>query len=221
MPQPICHIVGAGALYRQKIRPAPGDFVIAADGGYAALSKRGLRPDLLVGDFDSLPGSIQVEAGLPVLRHPPEKDDTDMALAVEAGMIRGFRVFHIYGGTGGRLDHTLANLQLLAALSRAGARGVLLSNGSAATAVTGAALSFDARNRGPLSVFAHGGDARGVTLVNLKYQLTNATLSCERPLGVSNAFIGARALVSVRAGTLIVWWRRAGAKLPEAAQAAP
>ena len=104
--------------------PHPGaqDFVIAADKGYEALEAYGVPPDLVVGDFDSLgrrpshPNVIQL---------PSAKDDTDMVYALREGLDRGFRRFVLLGGVGGRLEHTLANLQALSWLTTQGARGVL------------------------------------------------------------------------------------------------
>ena len=117
-----CFIFGAGQDVELVRRPEPGDYVIAADGGYLACKRRGIVPDLLLGDFDSM----EEPADFPkVLRLPVEKDDTDTFLAAKYALERGCRAFHIYGGTGGRLDHTLANLQLLVWLSRRGARGYL------------------------------------------------------------------------------------------------
>ena len=104
----ICYIVGSrppGEIALARGREA---LVIAADGGLRHLEAQGLTADLIVGDFDSLG---RVPEGDNILRHPVEKDDTDMLLAVRTGLDRGYRVFVLYGGLGGRLDHTYANLQ--------------------------------------------------------------------------------------------------------------
>ena len=119
--EPICYIVGAcqpGELCLAPGRPA---FVIAADQGLRYLEEAGITPDLIVGDFDSL--GI-VPQGANVVRHPVEKDDTDMMLAVKTGLARGYRTFVLYGGLGGRLDHTYANFQTLTYLARHGAVSV-------------------------------------------------------------------------------------------------
>ena len=117
-----CFIIGAGPFYGLPVVPGRGDFIIAADGGYRHCQEAGLTPNLLLGDFDSLdtlPPSVEV------LRYPVDKDDTDSMLALKLGLDRGFTTFHIYGGTGGRMDHTLANLQGLAYLAQRGAKGYL------------------------------------------------------------------------------------------------
>ena len=118
--EPICYIVGAcppGALCLAPGRPS---LVIAADQGLRHLEAAGIAPDLIVGDFDSL-GTVP--QGANVIRHPVEKDDTDMMLAVKTGLERGCRTFVLYGGLGGRLDHTYANFQTLTCPSRRRAAG--------------------------------------------------------------------------------------------------
>ncbi len=199
-----CYLFGAGD-YGGMPRPelAPDALVIAVDGGFAQLARWGFAPGLAVGDFDSLG---RVPAGVPVVRHPAEKDDTDMLLAIREGLARGCGRFLIYGGLGARLDHTVGNLHILAFLARQGRAGFLLGEGTAVTAVCDGALAFSPQHMGTLSVFAWGGAARGVTLTGLRYPLEGAELSCDFPLGVSNEFLGKKAAVRVAQGTLLVMW---------------
>lgn len=201
----VCFIVGAGSLAPDlRLSPRPGDLLIAADGGLPAVERMGLIPDLVVGDFDSL-GALPCHPNTVVL--PREKDVTDMHAAIDLGLERGYTRFALYGGTGGRLAHTLANLQLLDNLSRRGCRGFLVGGGTVATAVHNGALDFPATLSGYLSVFCSGSPAEGVTLQGLKYELTNAQLTPNFPLGVSNEFTGTAARVSVAKGTLLVLWQ--------------
>lgn len=203
MNKNICYIVGAGSVEGVSIRPGEGDYLIAADAGYARLRELGLEPDLVVGDFDSL---ASVPDHPNVARHPAVKDDTDMMLAARAGAELGYRTFVLYGGLGGRLDHSLANLQTLQWLSRRGLRAFLAGEGTAAAAVTDGTLHFGGGKSGIISVFCCGGRAVGVTLTGLKYPLSGAVLTSDMPLGVSNEFTGAPASVSVGEGTLLVLW---------------
>ena len=208
----ICYIVGAMSL-TPDLRPYPtqGDYVIAADLGFDSLMAYGVNPDLAVGDFDSLGRAPQ---GDNVLRHPVEKDDTDMLLAVRMGLDRGYGTFVLYGGLGGRLDHTLANLQTLHFLAGRGASGWLLGDGMAVTAVSGGgALSFGPERRGIVSVFCAGPDAEGVCLEGLHYPLSNAVLTSAFPLGVSNQFTGRPARISLERGTLLVMWEESAASV--------
>jgi len=196
---PVCIIAGAGEYYGQAINPAPDDYVIAADAGYLRLRERGVRIDEVIGDFDST-GFVPDHPN--VRRLPVEKDDTDMLFALRVGVARGLREFHLYGGTGGRLDHTLANIQCLAWLARQGLRGYLYDRDSVVTAIHNAAL--EAEGEGVVSVFALGGAAEGVTIGGLRYALDDGRLESDFPLGVSNEFIGRPARIAVKRGTLLV-----------------
>ena len=139
MKERICYVVGAGENFGLDFQPATGDLVIAADAGLRYLEEQGIRADLVIGDFDTLkyiPGhsnTIALNA---------EKDDTDTLAAVREGIRAGYTSFHIYCGTGGRIDHTMANLQVLAYLSANNMRGFLFDNGTVITAITNGSLCF-------------------------------------------------------------------------------
>jgi len=204
-----CFIAGAGE-YTGLFVPGRGDYIIAADGGYASLVSRGITPDLVVGDFDSL-GAAPNHPN--VIHSPVEKDDTDVMLAVRQGLAHGFKSFVIDGGLDGRLDHTIANIQVLVHLTRNGARGILLGSDMCVTAVTNGQALFnpggtttDTAFTRCISIFSAGDKADGVTLTGLKYPLRDAKITNEYPVGVSNEFTGKPAVVSVREGTLIVIW---------------
>ena len=199
----VCWIVGAGDFWPPAFTPRPGDFVIAADGGLAHLQRIGAKADLVLGDFDSLG---HVPKGENVLTYPPEKDDTDMMLAVKEGLRRGFARFALLGGLGGRLGHTLANVQALMYLAKHGARGLLIGERETVTAVTDGELRFSSAHAGYISIFCLDAPAKGVTLRGLKYPLEYAELTSSVALGVSNEFTGAEAVVSVSSGTLVIVW---------------
>ena len=199
----LCYLVGAGAFCARDFAPEAGDFVIAADAGYDVLRAMNITPDLLVGDFDSL---AHRPAGVPTHTHPVEKDDTDMALAFEEGFALGYRDFAMYGADGGRLDHTLANLQLLGGASRRGANVRMVGNGFDMVTLTNGTLTLPERAAGTLvSVFCHGAVAEGVTLRGLRYPLLGATLTADRALGVSNEYRDTVASITVENGTLLVY----------------
>ena len=196
-----CYIVGAASLDGVRLSPRPGDYVIAADGGYRSLKARGIEPDFVMGDFDSLgyrPDHPNVET------HPVMKDDTDLGLAVRLVMA---------GALGGRLDQTIASLQTLRGLTDAGAQGWLIGCGWVVTAVQNGTLTFPAGMEGTVYVFSSGDAARGVTLRGLLYEIADAELRCAMPLGVSNSFTGAAAAVRVTDGTVYVLWQ--GDALPD------
>lgn len=198
-----CYLIGAGDFITRGFAPGPGDLTIAADAGYRSLQAVGVKPDLLVGDFDSLDYR---PADVPLMAFPREKDDTDLGIALEEGWKRGFRDFAFYGAGGGRTDHLIANLQLLGGASRRGARARMACREYDVYALTNGTLTLPRREQGTLvSVFCHGEHASGVTLRGLKYPLNRARLTCDRPLGVSNEVAGEDASVTVRHGSLLIF----------------
>ncbi|MEZ4770045.1 MAG: thiamine diphosphokinase [Caldilineales bacterium] len=99
------------------LRPGAGDLVVAADGGANWCAAWGWQPDLVIGDMDSVDVSVarRLQAhGVPFDRHPVEKDETDLELALCAAVERGAEEIVIAAALGGRIDHTLGNLALLA-----------------------------------------------------------------------------------------------------------
>ena len=203
MRMPICYLIGAGAFTVRDLYPKSGDFVIAADDGYSSLRTAGLSPDLLVGDFDSL---REIPQDIPRKTYVPQKNDTDLALALQEGAARGYRTFCFYGASGGREDHAFANLQLLGGASRQGFSCKMVCPSCDVHAVTDGTLTLpNLKARVTVSVFCHGDCAEGVTLQGFQYPLQDAELTCNRPLGVSNEANGGKASVTVKSGTLLVF----------------
>ena len=194
-----CCIIGAGPV---TALPIPNDvFVICADGGFGAAARFGVTPDLIVGDFDSLGN---VPQGSNVVVHPGEKDETDSFLALRLGLERGFERFVFFGCLGGRLDHTLANIQHLQYLADHGAEGVLVGEHETLTAIKNGVLRFPPEKSGGVSVFSLSDKSEGVTIKGLHYEAERVTLTNGFPLGVSNRFEGREATISVENGTLLV-----------------
>ncbi|MBQ7868676.1 MAG: thiamine diphosphokinase [Clostridia bacterium] len=200
----ICFIVGAGDFTPRDFTPSSQDCVIAADGGLRPLLAMGITPDLLMGDLDSL-GQFDLPASLPLVQFPVEKDDTDTGIALAHGWQLGYRQFALYGCSGGRADHLLANWQSMCRMSRMGAQIHMTAQDYDAYALTNGSLVLPGRSAGTtVSVFCMSQQASGVTLTGLKYPLSDASLSCDYPLGVSNCHTGGEACISVQEGTLLI-----------------
>lgn len=205
MKDGICYIVGAGENYGLDFSPRAGDYVIAADGGLSYLEKAGIAADLVIGDFDTL---CCTPMHPNVIRLNPQKDETDMMAAVWQGIKLGYTEFHIWCGTGGRVDHFLANIQTLAWLAERGLRGFLFGENSVLTVIKDSEYCFDSSCAGYVSVFSLSDKSSGVYLEHLKYELHDAELSNRFPLGVSNEFTGSEARVRVEKGILLLVFPR-------------
>ncbi len=203
-----CAIVGALDIAEAHFRAQHFDRVIAADGGFEQLLRMKAEPDVVVGDFDSL-GFLP--AGRDVRVHPAEKDESDMELACRVAIEEADRLV-LYGCLGGRIDHSIANMQLLCGLAQQGARVWAIGRDCVLAALTSRApLEFEAipaeALNGPyrnfISVFAHGGTARGVVARGLKYVLRGEDLPDATSRGLSNEFTGTPASISLEQGTLL------------------
>ena len=193
-----CFIFGALPVKKPAALPEAGDFVIAADMGLLAAEKLGITPDIIIGDFDSLGSTPDGN----VIKLPVKKDKTDVGYAVDYALERGYKSFYVYGAFGGKEDHTVANLQICAAVAAAGGRMYLLGEKQTAVAIKNSAIEI--KSGGRVSVFAFGGRASGVTIKGFSYELENAVLDPFFPLGVSNSLSGKSGEVSVKSGTLLI-----------------
>lgn len=199
-----CVIVGAGEFQEKTWEYEKGDYLIAADGGYEYLRRMGMTPDLLIGDMDS----IEQECANPnvkMKRLPTEKDDTDMLAAIKEGLALGCTEFILFGALGGeRIDHSIANIQCLLYLYNHGAKGILYGAHDRIELLCNDRIYYPATMKGILSVFAFGGDAKGVTEQGVKYEIQDVTIKMEFPIGTSNEFIGQESMIEVKDGMLLL-----------------
>lgn len=177
------------------------DMVICADGGVKLAESLGVQPKLAVGDFDTI--SVK-DCCIKVECYPPEKDDTDMMIAVKTGFRLGCKDFVILGGIGGRLDHTIANIQTLNYIADNGGKGLLLSDSEAvAVQLPGNSVYFK-EDYHYISVFSLTEICEGVYLKDLKYPLENGVLSAGFPLGISNEFLSEKCTIELKKGKLLI-----------------
>ncbi len=181
------------------------DLRIAVDGGARPLLARGLRPDLLLGDLDSLaPDDVARlrDAGVPILRYPTDKDATDLELALLEAQRRGAREAYIFGALGGRWDQSLANLLLSVHPQLQGLQPIFYDQGQRLFPIRGHAV-IRGHIGDLISFLALGGPARGVTLQGFRYPLNDAELPWGSSLGVSNEFVRPEGHVWVKAGHVL------------------
>lgn len=205
-----CIVICAGDLTLGEIPVGEKDFVIAVDGGLSYCGILNVEPDLILGDFDSVSRQEEeaiesLERRIPerILRLPCEKDDTDTLAALKEGLKRGYTEFRIYAGTGGRFDHTMANIQSLLFLKNKGAAGYLVDGTGMMLIIKNEAVHFRKNLEGYLSLFSMVEESRGVTIEGMKYPLDKAVVRNDFPVGISNEFVGEAASVSVEDGTLV------------------
>ncbi len=211
-----CIIVSAGDFTPVEIKKNEDDFIIACDGGFAYLYQMGIMPDLIVGDFDSLPSmGVEVVQTLQeimdldpyrVIKLPKEKDDTDTLYAVRKALSLGYKKLYLYGALGGnRVDHTFANIQVLQFIKHHGATGYIMAHDQMMLIAENEIINFHKGMTGGLSVFSLSPVSKGVTITGTEYQVEDAIITSDFPIGVSNEFIiDEAANIGVREGSLLI-----------------
>jgi thiamine pyrophosphokinase len=197
------------APFPMKERIKDGDYIICADGGYRIAMENGIEPDLLLGDFDSMTREeMNIPAHIPVKEFNPEKDYTDLQLCLDTVIEMGFTDVEIWGGIGGRLDHTIANIQLMANYSKELNSLVMLDGQNECFILYGdneaSKHTLNAGDKRFIGLFALSEECQRVSIEGAKYPLTSHTLTSTFPLGVSNEFTAAEATITIGTGTLLV-----------------
>lgn len=227
-----CVIVGAGELGGRKIDTKDAFLVIAADGGIKYLEEQNVSFDVFIGDCDSeiingseenrlslfespcdTPNKIEeiypgkenaFKKNIEKIFLPKEKNDTDTVAAANFALKKGCNDFVFYAVTGGREDHTFANIQLVKYLVKKGCDAKIMAKDRVFTVLNKSSITFSGQEKGYISVFSLSGRST-VTLENLKYPLKSKTLTDDFPLGVSNEFLkGHKAKVISEKGYILV-----------------
>lgn len=205
MTQKRCVIIGASPetdieLLKENIRT--DDYVVCADGGMLFAQNAGLIPDLIIGDFDS--SAYPDDSSCEVIRLPVSKDDTDTIYCIKECLKRGFTVFLLSGMTGGRQDHTFANYCALLYLAKRGASAKIIDReGSCEVLSDSSAFIVDKKDCG-FAVFPFGCEKCMVTLRGFLYEIENAELTADFPIGVSNKIVSDRAFVQIDHGSALI-----------------
>ena len=199
-----CVIIGGGDCSTEILKNNihSDDFVICADGGYDITNECGIIPDLLIGDFDSIKA---IPDDVSKITLPVEKDVTDSVAAYNEGVERGFTCFVMFGATGGRFEHTFANISLMANASKSGMFLEIVDNKQIFRSITNSSITIKRKDNQQVSVFAYGERAFGVTLKGFHYPLWDYSLDpFNGALGTSNDIVEDYGEISVSNGTLII-----------------
>jgi thiamine pyrophosphokinase len=181
------------------------ELVIAADSGLEHAQALGVPVDLVIGDLDSVdPDALDaaLAAGATAERHPVAKDATDLELALDAAVERGATAIQVFGIAGGRFDHHLANVLLLASRRYRSVR-IDAHVGDAWITVVHDRIELTGQPGDLCSLLPLGGPAVGVVTDGLRYPLRRETLPAGTTRGVSNEFLGPSATVSLDSGVLL------------------
>lgn len=200
----VCLILSGGTVTGSEYVPTDYDYVVSADGGYLNALRCNLKPNVCIGDFDTL--TVGVDPSCEVLRYPPEKDDTDTMLCVKKAISMGYDCVYLYGATGGRLDHSVANLQCLEYAALHGVLGYVVDAQNVATVQVVSTRRYPKREGFRYFSILALSESATVSASGLRYPLDGTTLNRSFPLGVSNELLPDTdyAEVSVHGGTVLV-----------------
>lgn len=176
-------------------------YIIACDKGYKYASEEGIRPDLIVGDFDSYNGTLPGD--VPIERLPVEKDDTDTMHAIREALDRKSDLIIICCALGGRLDHLLSNIQCAHFAAARGVNTVIAGDDTTVYVFKDDKLTLKKDPNVSLSVLSLS-DKSVVSISGTKYVVTNATITSDYPLGQSNEWEKEEAQFEAKAGTIAV-----------------
>ena len=218
-----CIMMCAGEYHPMEIDIRQDDFMVAVDGGLVHLLEAGIEPDLLLGDFDSLEDTCFTgnnESGGKILSEtiaryramgsdhflqlPVAKDDTDTMAAVKLGLEKGYREFLIYGAMGGRPDHLMANIQTMVFALHNGGQAWMLDRQTRMTVIGPGEFRLPVGFEGTVSLFAMDSCLENVTIRGMKYEVEDAMIRNDYPVGCSNETLhsgkGAEAAISIGKG---------------------
>ena len=178
------------------------DTIWCADGGYIQAKKQNIKPHIIVGDFDSSekPDINDTE----IIKLPVIKDDTDTYYIARQIIKQGFTDAVFCGVTGGRTDHTFANIQMLKFLAKNNVNAVMVDKSSTYRVIIDGEITLQPCENSYLSVFSLDEKCTGVSESGGFYEISDAELTNDFPIGVSNEFIGKPVTVSVKKGSLLV-----------------
>lgn len=195
-----CIIVGGNLLDVRDFNYEEDDYIIASDLGYKYLIDHNIKPNLVVGDFDSLK---YVPTNENVVKLNVMKDVTDTHVAIEEGMKKGYTRFDVYGCLNGRLDHEIATIQDAYYFKMNGIDIHLYSKEQELFFIRNEKVSL-IKESGYISIFSYEPISKGVSIKGLKYEISEAMLTNNFPLGVSNEFINKKATIQVSNGCLMI-----------------
>lgn len=189
-----------------EISLLPGDFLVAVDGGLRHLKRLGLKPDLLIGDLDSVDASELADilvAGIEVRRFPPAKDQTDLELALDYAFSIGYTQIVVAYPFGDRVDHTLGNLSLLTRPDLAG-KTLTLDDGQVEARLLNQSASLPTQPGDLVSLIPWGTPVEGISTKGLQYPLNNETLFPWQTRGISNVALADAIELDFKSGRLLV-----------------
>ena len=194
-------------IIKKIINKEKYDFIICADGGANHAYNMDIIPDYIIGDLDSASESVinyYKEKNVSFEKFPSKKDETDMEICIYLAEKLNAKRIDLIAAMGGRIDHTIANINLLYYIKEKNIFPRIISEKEEIQLAINEKLVLKGNKGDIISVIPTKGDANGVTLENLEYPLEEYNMKYSMPLGISNVMLGKLCSVSVKEGALLV-----------------
>ena len=187
------------AIFYNRLIFAENSIIICAYCGYNIAMLTGIKPDVVIGDMDSLKGAIPQD--IKTIIHPKAKDKTDMHLCIDYALENGFNEIVLLNAFGGRIDHSISALISLNYIMENGGEGMLVTKHSKVFLINRSA-TVKRNIYSKISLIPLTETVKGVTTNGLQYPLKEATLYQSANLGISNAFCSNEATIDIKEGVL-------------------
>ncbi len=200
-------LVGSGEIYDYSVLKSyikDDSYIICSDGGLEHCHKINVTPNLIVGDFDSVSSNVlqdYIDKNIKVITLLPEKDFTDMEVAVDLALEKNCTEINIFGGIGSRFDHSFGNLHILIKLAKKNIKAKLI-NEKNVVLVSNKLIKIKKEKKYisliPLT------ENTIVSTIGLKYQLLNESIYFGETRGISNEFDKEECEIDVKSGLVCI-----------------
>lgn len=203
-------IIGNGKKVNKNIiKNIKYDYVICADGGLDKAQDYGIMPDIIIGDFDSVDLSLLKQYELQnirTLKFPAEKDFTDMELAIEHAISKGYKNITLIGASGSRLDHTLGNITLMEKYYKDGVHITIIDNNNEIKIISdNSELIIKFKQSIYISMIPVTDEIQGLSMEGFKYPLKDVEVKRGSTLLISNQIISSQGIIRLKKGTAILF----------------
>ncbi len=192
------------AFYNKYLGNFAADYVICADGGANYARELNIKPDIIIGDMDSI--TTETRAFFAECRfdqYPTQKDETDTELAITHAIKKGADKVTILGGLGSRMDHSIGNIYLLKRFMDAGVEAEMVNENNRIRLI-GKETAFQFPIGTIVSILPIGGDVEGLTITGFKYPITAGKMSVDKPYGISNVTTKETQHIVFKKGMLLI-----------------
>lgn len=192
------------AFYQKYISATKADYIICADGGANYARELNIKPDLILGDMDSIDEETKVfYRETEFLYFPPQKDETDTELAITYAIKNNATKVTILGGLGSRMDHSLANIYLLKRLLDADIDAEIVNENNVIRLI-GKRKTFQFPIGTIISLLPIGGDVEELTISGFEYPINSGKMTMSNPYGVSNVTNQTKQVIDFKKGMLLM-----------------